>query len=764
MNLVDVDKDYEDFEPFEGADGVETTPRTHPGHGKTRKPAGCGSNRGALSPSGPVFVRKVDMCQHINKPYHHTTEYETHNLVVRRGQRFIVQVHFSRRLTSDDDFQLEFLIGNSPAPDKGSLVAVTFNQRRGGSWRGELLEERDSVLTLGITPTPDAIVGKFRTYVAIVGARGMQRTKRDPTTDLYLLFNAWFCVFADDTVFVSDENERMEYVLNEHGMIITGSIKRPSSRRWEYGQFERGVLDACISILDRSRMPIFNRSNIIKVVRKASAMINAQDDNGVLVGNWSDNYNLGTPPGAWTGSVPILLKYANSGVPVNYAQCWVFAGVLNTFLRCLGIPARIITNFCSAHDNTGNLKTDLIFSPDGTPDHRNTRDSIWNFHCWNEVFIHRDDIPKKYSGWQVVDATPQETSDGLYRCGPASVAAIKDGQVMHPFDCGFVFAEVNSDVVFHKRDKYGTLKVTRVDKTWVGQAMYTKAVGAFVPVEVTGNYKYPEGKTLSHGISPQLFTLHVPKTIDAHLDIFTCHFIYLFLTVVIVCLLCVFGIVCLLCVFGIVCLLCIFGVVCLSWLCVCCVVCLWCCVSVVCLFCVCCVSLVLCVCYVSVLVVCLLCVFGVLCLLCVCGVVCLLCVCCVSVVLCVCLGCMSVLCLLCVCCVCVQVSGKPQVNQDMEVTVSFQNPLKITLEGARLLVEGNGLLECKTIEPDGQISVTESFSPRRPGPRTLVAVMVCDNLDEVMFAKFVCFIHKMPLFLCLYLEDQFVTFVLFVFI
>lgn len=46
-------------------------------------------------------------------------------------------------------------------------------------------------------------------------------------------------------------------------------------------------------------------------------------------------------------------------------------------LRCLGIPTRLITNYNSAHDNTGNLKTDLIFNSDGTPDRRNTRDSIW---------------------------------------------------------------------------------------------------------------------------------------------------------------------------------------------------------------------------------------------------------------------------------------------------------------------------------------------------------------------------------------------------
>lgn len=50
----------------------------------------------------------------------------------------------------------------------------------------------------------------------------------------------------------------------------------------------------------------------------------------MLVGNWSEDYSMGTAPTAWTGSVKILQQYANTGVPVCFAQCWVFAGVFNT--------------------------------------------------------------------------------------------------------------------------------------------------------------------------------------------------------------------------------------------------------------------------------------------------------------------------------------------------------------------------------------------------------------------------------------------------
>ncbi|XP_060950230.1 coagulation factor XIII A chain-like [Limanda limanda] len=469
-NLTSEEDDFPEFEPFEGAGDSEATPRTW-------------NSEASLS------VQNVDMCQPVNKPNHFTSAYDIPNLVVRRGQEFVVRITFSRALTQQDDFQLEFLIGSSPSASKGSLIVVTFGSRRGGAWSGRILETRGQMVMVGVTPTPDAIVGKFRTYVAVEVNGGLQRTSRTTSTDLYLLFNAW-C--PDDCVFLPDESERQEYVLNDYGVIFQGTVNSVAHRNWMYGQFERGVLDACIYILDASQMPITDRGDAIKLIRKGSAMVNSQDDRGVMVGNWSDDFSMGTSPTSWTGSTNILLKYASSGVPVSFAQCWVFAGVFNTFLRCLGLPSRVITTFSSAHDNTGNLKIDLIFHPDGTPDERHTTDSIWNYHCWNEVCMVRHDLPRHLGGWQVVDATPQETSDGHYRCGPASVNAIRDGLLCHPFDCGFVFAEVNSDVVFMNRDRYGTLTPFRVDKTHVGQAVYTKAVGGYGPVDITHTYKYPQ--------------------------------------------------------------------------------------------------------------------------------------------------------------------------------------------------------------------------------------------------------------------------------
>ncbi|KAA0704901.1 Coagulation factor XIII A chain [Triplophysa tibetana] len=440
-----------------------------------------------------LSVLSVDMRVTENKAEHITDKYKNTNLIVRRNKEFTIIIKFDRDFNKEqDNVVMEFLIGSKPDENKDTYITISIGkEKRDVSWKSRVINIQGKDVTVGITPDPSCIVGRFRSFTVVVSDLGKQRTPRNPDTDVYVLFNPWD---SADQVYMQKEEDRQEYVLNDVGVIFIGDFSEVSSRPWNYGQFEQGILDACLLILDAAKVPLVYRGNATEVIRQASALLNAQDDNGVLIGNWSGEYSEGTSPTAWTGSTEILLKYAKEGAtPVAFAQCWVFAGVLNTFLRCLGLPARVITNYASAHDNTGNLKTDIILDEDGKMDKERTRDSIWNYHCWNEVYMKRTDLPEKFWGWQVVDATPQETSDGLYRCGPTSVSAVKEGELSYPFDARFVFAELNSDVIYHKADKTGKTKIIYVDTAYVGKLTVTKRCNSNEYEDITSTYKYPEG-------------------------------------------------------------------------------------------------------------------------------------------------------------------------------------------------------------------------------------------------------------------------------
>lgn len=64
----------------------------------------------------------------------------------------------------------------------------------------------------------------------------------------------------------------------------------------------------------------------------------------MLVGNWSNNFSMGTPPTAWIGSTKILQQYFATQMPVCYGQCWVFAGVFNTCTTSATLKHRIKDN------------------------------------------------------------------------------------------------------------------------------------------------------------------------------------------------------------------------------------------------------------------------------------------------------------------------------------------------------------------------------------------------------------------------------------
>lgn len=163
----------------------------------------------------------------------------------------------------------------------------------------------------------------------------------------------------------------------------------------------------------------------------------------------------------------------------------------------MGIPSRIITNYSSAHDTQSSLTVDYFVDEEGKTIESLNSDSIWNYHVWNEVWMARPDLGygagAGYDGWQAVDATPQEMSDQMYRCGPASVHAVKMGEIMKHFDCNFLYSEVNADKLFWRyAGPSQPLKLLRKDVFGIGHFISTKAVGLWQREDITSTYKFAE--------------------------------------------------------------------------------------------------------------------------------------------------------------------------------------------------------------------------------------------------------------------------------
>uniref|UniRef100_A0A8C1QHP6 Protein-glutamine gamma-glutamyltransferase K n=1 Tax=Cyprinus carpio TaxID=7962 RepID=A0A8C1QHP6_CYPCA len=461
---------------------------------------GGGENEGPTSPitatgDTELDVRSVNLLSRKsdrNKKEHHTDQYHSDQLIVRRGQTFQIELDLSRTFNPNTDkLHLELKTGPLPQVSKKTHIIIPLvDELEDERWEAKIVEQNINRVKLSVNSPVTAVIGKYKLTITTQCLKTGETTTHDSDKDIYMLFNPW-C--EDDTVYMESEKELKEYVLNDTGRIYYGTEKQIGARTWNFGQFDEGILEACLFVLDNSEVPPSGRGDPVNVVRVISAMINSPDDRGVLEGNWSGNYAGGTSPTAWSGSVEILRQYhREGGTPVKYGQCWVFSGVTTTVLRCLGIPTRSVTNFQSAHDTDVSLTTDVYFDENMEPIHHLNSDSVWNFHVWNDCWMARPDLPPGMGGWQAVDSTPQETSHGTFRCGPASLAAIRSGQVYLKFDTPFVFAEVNSDKIYWQRNPDSTFSQIHSEKKAVGHCISTKAVGSDERVDITHLYKYPE--------------------------------------------------------------------------------------------------------------------------------------------------------------------------------------------------------------------------------------------------------------------------------
>nr|CAD7202776.1 unnamed protein product [Timema douglasi] len=288
---------------------------------------------------GHLKVDIAELYARDNSKEHHTELYELVNdasptPVLRRGLPFFFALRFDRAYdVTKDSLRLQFDLGPRPAVTKETRVVLPVTDKKemtsqSTQWDVKIHRVDDKTVTLQVKIPATAQVGLWRCLVqtSFIGSD----VKNDflCNDDIYILFNPW-C--PDDAVFMDHEDNRKEYVLNETGKVWTGSARKPLGRRWIFGQFDDAILPGAMYLLELSKLSHAERGSPVKIARAISAVINANDDLGLLVGNWSNDYRDGVAPHSWTGSVAIFEQYLKSGGrSVKYGQCWVFSAATVT--------------------------------------------------------------------------------------------------------------------------------------------------------------------------------------------------------------------------------------------------------------------------------------------------------------------------------------------------------------------------------------------------------------------------------------------------
>ncbi|NXW27296.1 EPB42 protein, partial [Phaetusa simplex] len=441
-----------------------------------------------------LSIKNCDLKITMNNTNHHTEEISTERLIVRRGQPFTITVSFSAPIHNylRQLKRTSLIVQTGSHPSKADGIQTEFPISNLGDkkqWSAAVEEQDPCFWIISVNTPANAPIGQ---YALLLHASKSHRLLGNFT----LLFNPW-C--QDDEVFLANEAQRQEYILNQEGIIYRGTENAVLAQPWDFSQLEEDIVDICFMLLDvgehhQRDKDHTQRKNPIYICRTVAAMLNCDEFRGILTEYGTGQHANGTPPSKWLGSSPILQQWvASHFTPVRYGQCWVFAAVMCSVLRCLGIPTRVVTGFTWAHNTNSNLSVDEYYDEDGTllPQDKNAR--VWTFHVWNECWMARADLPPGYNGWQALDATCQEKSKGASFCGPAPVKAIKEGDTDVDYDVCYFFAAINAKCQVWIQKTDDTLKPAFGATKYTGNNISTKSVGSERCEDITHHYKHPEG-------------------------------------------------------------------------------------------------------------------------------------------------------------------------------------------------------------------------------------------------------------------------------
>ncbi|KAM6181718.1 protein 4.2 [Erethizon dorsatum] len=434
-------------------------------------------------------IKSCDLQVEKNNEEHHTQAISSRRLIVRRGQSFTITLHFQSPILAFLPAlkKVALVAQTGEQPSKTSRTQATFPISSLGDpkWWRAAVEKRDaSFWTISVTTPVDAVIGHYSLLLQVSGG------KQYPLGRFTVLFNPWN---REDAVFLQNEAQCKEYVLDQNGLIFLGTADCIQEEPWDFGQFESDIMDLSLDLLGVDKQ-VKEWGQPAHVARVLGTLLHALKEKKVLPTPHTLAAQEQVLLNKRRGSAPILRQWlTGQGRPVYEGQAWVLAAVACTVLRSLGIPARVVTTFSSAQGTGGSLLVDEYYNEEGLQNGEGQRGRIWIFQTSTECWMTRLDLHKGFDGWQIL--YPKALSGGgvLGACDLVPVRAVKEGALEVTPAVSDLFASVNASCVVWKCCEDGKLELTNFNTKYVGNNISTKVVGSDRCEDITQNYKYPAG-------------------------------------------------------------------------------------------------------------------------------------------------------------------------------------------------------------------------------------------------------------------------------
>lgn len=150
-----------------------------------------------------------------------------------------------------------------------------------GRWEMKIVEQNDTKIKLSVNTPASASIGQYKVSVVTYSLKGGMIFPYAQNNEFYMLFNPWCegththrikliylytCIrvclnrslsLSDDPVYLDDEAERREYILNNMGRIYYGTELQIGTRTWNFAQVRTDTILKLFNCPSLSKTRIF---------------------------------------------------------------------------------------------------------------------------------------------------------------------------------------------------------------------------------------------------------------------------------------------------------------------------------------------------------------------------------------------------------------------------------------------------------------------------------------------------------------------------